>query len=382
MVFRSGSILECTGIVNPGSLEGPNVNFAWFDEARHYPDASALKVITGRVRIPGPNGEPPQLYITTTPKKNWLFDYFGPLRVECPTHGEVFIDEGIRGNNVTIYDKNCHICPLCGQECKVIDELASFKYDSLVVTLSTAENIANLQPDFVEKRAQSLSEQEARVLLDAEWEDIEEGQPFLPTMLWWDAAATEIPPLSPSQPMIVALDAATGRTTGDSDCFAIVGVTRHWDDAKADTHLAVRFYKTWRAKAGQKIDFEGTEEEPGPERVLRWLCENYNVLMVTYDPTELHSLAQRLSRESIAWFREFSQQNLRYEADRQLLNLIQAQRVVHDGSQELRSHLKNANRKLDASGKKLRIVKSTRSQPIDLAVALSMACFECLRLSL
>jgi len=381
MVFHNNGFIDCAGIVNPGSLEGPNITFAWFDESRHYPDASALKVLDGRVRIPGHRGLRPQIFLTTTPKMNWLFDYFGPMRAECPTHGEITIDNSIKGNNVDVLPVFRPICPICRQECKVTDEFAAFKKDSLVVTLSTAENVANLQSDFVEKRAQSLTEVEARVLLDAEWEDIDAGQPFLPTMLWWDSAATEIPPLTYSQPMVVALDAATGRMASESDCFAILGVTRHWDDTKADTDLAVRFYKTWRAKAGQKIDFEGTEEDPGPERVLRWLCDNYNVLMVTYDPTELHSLAQRLSRESVAWFKEFSQQNLRYEADRQLLNLIQAQRIAHDGSQELREHLRNADRKLDPSGKKLRIVKRSSSRVVDLAVTLSMAAFGMLRLN-
>lgn len=381
IVFKNGAVLECAGIVNPGSLEGPNLNFAWFDEARHFPDASAIKVLDGRVRIPGPNGESPQIFLTTTPKMNWLYDYFGPIHCECPNHGEIDIDTSIRADFNGILPIFEPKCPLCGHICKIIDAFASFKQDALVVTLLTSENVGNLQSDFVEKRAQTLTEAEARVLLDAEWEDIEAGQPFLPTMLWWDDCATEIPPLQYSEPMVVALDAATGRTTSESDCFAILGVTRHWDEAKTDTDVAVRFYKTWRARAGQAIDFEGTEEDPGPERILRWLCENYNVIMVTYDPTELHDMAQRLSREGIAWFNEFSQQALRFEADRELLTLIQERRIAHDGSQELRQHLMNADRKLDTSGKKLRITKRSQNRPVDLAVTLSMGCYWSLKLS-
>lgn len=382
LVFKTGAVLECAGIVNPGSLEGPNLNFAWFDEARHFPDGSAIKVLDGRVRIPGPNGETPQIFLTTTPKMNWLFEYFGPIRCECPTDGEIYLDTSIRADFNGILPHFEPKCPLCGQICEITDEFAAFKLDSLVVTLLTSENVANLQSDFVEKRAQTLTEAEARVLLDAEWEDIEAAQPFLPTMLWWDNAATKVPQLSKTEPMIIALDAATGRTATDSDCFAILGVTRHWDSEKADTHLGVRFYKTWRARAGQAIDFEGTEDNPGPERVLRWLCENYNILMVTYDPTELHDMAQRLSREGLAWFNEFSQSGLRYEADRELLTLIQEGRIAHDGSQELREHLRNADRKMDSTEKKLRIVKRSSARVIDLAICLSMASFHALRLSL
>ena len=103
--------------------------------------------------------------------------------------------------------------------------------------------------------------------------------------------------------------------------------------------------------------------------------------MVTYDPTELHDMAQRLGREGLAWFNEFSQAGLRYEADRELLTLIQEGRIAHDGSQELRQHLMNADGKLDPSGKKLRIVKRSQAKPIDLAVALSMSAYHSLRLN-
>ncbi|HUW11196.1 MAG TPA: terminase family protein, partial [Anaerolineae bacterium] len=50
IVFKNDATLHCTGIENPGSLEGPNINFAHFDEARHHPDDKALKVLDGRVR--------------------------------------------------------------------------------------------------------------------------------------------------------------------------------------------------------------------------------------------------------------------------------------------------------------------------------------------
>src|SRR6185503_1357220 len=78
------STLHCGGIEDPKSWEGPNVNFAHFDEARRHDTPAALKVLDGRVRIPGPKGEPAQLYLTTTPKKHWLFDYFGPLLTDQP----------------------------------------------------------------------------------------------------------------------------------------------------------------------------------------------------------------------------------------------------------------------------------------------------------
>jgi len=440
MVCNNGSYLDCAGIVNIGSIEGPNIHFFWLDEARHINDPNVPKTIEGRVRIPGPHGEPSQWWITTTPPSttdHWLYTYFGPMLCSCPECGDVHlrpqylytekqlkIVQRIRPDLYPLWSNTGAVilsddgtarlgyedhpqaslgrfkpewlmperrlqdmsllCPNCLHSVKIKDDFASFKLDSAVIALLTEENVnaGNLEADFVSKRGESLREGEKDILLWAEWGDTADQAPFLPTMVWWDNEATEVPLLRQIEPMVVALDAATGRTTSDSDCFAILGVTRHWLDNLADDHIAVRFYKTWRARAGEAIDFEGTEDDPGPERILRWLCEKYNVIMVTYDPTELHDMSQRLSREGLAWFNEFSQSNLRYEADRELLTLIQEGRIVHDGSQELREHLRNADRKLDSSGKKLRIVKRSTSRVIDLSICLSMASYHCMRLGL
>jgi phage terminase large subunit-like protein len=71
------------------------------------------------------------------------------------------------------------------------------------------------------------------------------------------------------------------------------------------------------------------------------------------------------------------------EWDKTLYDLIRDRRVSHDGNADLRQHIANANAKLEKDqDSKLRIVKKTQSRKIDLAVALSMACWECLRLLL
>ena len=106
-------------------------------------------------------------------------------------------------------------------------------------------------------------------------------------------------------------------------------------------------------------------------------------MVVTYDPTELHDMAQRLyQHEGIVWFEEFSQGNQRLEADRQLLELIKSRRIVHNGNEKLREHIRNADRKLDSTGRHMRIVKRNEAQKIDLAVALSMASYMTLHLNL
>lgn len=335
--------LYCGGIDDPGAWEGPNVNFAHLDEARRKKDAQALKVLDGRVRIPGPNGEMPQLYLTTTPRKNWLYEYFGPLKKD--------------------------------------DVRAAFKADSLVVTLLTEDNerAGNLEAGYTQKRGQSLTESERRVLLKAEWEDIDEAESFLPSMTLWDACQEQLPTLTNREPMVIAMDGATGRTDSKSDCFAVLGMTRH---PKRAEDVAARLTAKWQAQAGQHIDFEGTDERPGPLKFIRNLCQVYNVVQICYDPHELHYAAQVLNKENIAWLKEFPQGTQRGEADKQLLDLIMQRRLAHDGDPDLREHIANADQKKDAQDKKLRIVKREESLKIDLAICLSMSSYETLRLNL
>jgi hypothetical protein len=253
-----------------------------------------------------------------------------------------------------------------------------------------------LTSDFVAKRGQTLTDAEADVLILDQWGEIQEGQPFLPTMTWWDTLEEPLPPLRRNDQLVLALDAATGRKWGSSDCFGILGVTRHPDPRRADTDVAVRLIHTWQAPARGKIDFRGTAENPGPERIILRLCgwdidekgdivyrgNGYRVMTIVYDPNQLHGMATRLGQRGVAWFQEFSQADRRAEADRDLLSLIQRGGVAHDGNIELRMHLKNADRKLDSTGHKLRIVKRSKSRRVDLAVCLSMGSHECLRLNL
>jgi phage terminase large subunit-like protein len=129
------------------------------------------------------------------------------------------------------------------------------------------------------------------------------------------------------------------------------------------------------------LDFCGYElEEDG--RLTFHEDRAHRVLVVVFDPSELHDMSTRLSKANIAAFHAMGQTAKRMEADRQLLNLIQRRGLAHNGDPELRMHIMNADRRLDATGKKLRIVKRSNSQRIDLAIAMSMGTYEILRLNL
>jgi hypothetical protein len=371
MHFKTGSTIYFMGFQEALSLEGPNVHFAHMDEARRLKNAAALKALNGRIRIPGPNGEAAQMWLTTTPRMNWLYEYFGVIDHICLDCKFSFESEDVRP-----------LCPKCESDnTENEDPWLSFKEELLRVTLLTKDNEENLDHNFVEDRGRTLTEAEKRVLLWAEWEDIDEGQPFIPDMSLWDNCRGEIPPVEMEDQIVVALDASI-----NNDCFVLIGVSFHPDDRKI---VAIRFLYIWEPK-GIELDYLGTEDEPGPERILRWLCHDKsgrsipsddrefidsNIVLAVYDQYQLHAIMTTIKNEGITWVEKFGQQSPRLEADKFLLDKIMQKGIMHDGNPKLRQHIDNADRRLDNTSRKLRIVKRMDSKKIDLTVGLSMALY-------
>ena len=320
-----------------GGWEGPNLSFVHFDEARRHRTPIALKTFDGRIRIDGPNGETPQMWMTTTPRKHWLFEYFGPINDEE--------DE---------------------------DEYINFKRNSYTATILTKENEKNLSAGFAASRADSLTESEKRVLLEAAWEDVDDTEKFI-NIIWWDACKGDIPPLTPHEPAILALDAAKGGVTNVPDCFAAVLVTR---DPSDTANVAVRYMKLWEPPKGGMLSYTPIKEE------IRKLLDTYTIIEVAYDPYQLHDMAMTLYRdEKLGFFREFPQNKHRAIADKQLQTLILERRIKHDGDKILRRHIDNADIRKDST-EAVRLIKRTPSGKIDAAVATAMAASRCLHYNL
>jgi len=200
---------------------------------------------------------------------------------------------------------------------------------------------------------------------------------FVP-MEWWHACQhpeAEWPKFDKTRhSMIIALDAAVS-----DDTFGLIMGCRHPE--KPDEVL-IEYAQRWKPVQGHKVDFVGTDEKPGPEKVLRRLIKDYNIVQVAYDPYQLHDMATRLKHEGLAWFYEFSQGQDRLIADSQFRDLIREKRLWHRGEEHLTEHIQNANSKVDVEDRKIRIVKRVEKLKIDLAVAGSMMCHEVLRLNL
>ena len=226
-------------------------------------------------------------------------------------------------------------------------------------------------PEYYAEEEENLPNNEYRRMHKNEWVSPEETfiQPE-----WWEACRETLPPMPDDEPIILGVDAGVS-----DDCFFIAGVSRHPDLDKYDDHVAVRLAKKWQVKPGYKIDYQGTEDDPGPERYLRWAIENFNVIQLCYDSYQLHDMMLRLKREGIVWVSEFSQGAERLEADADLRRHIIHKRIAHTGQHtDLTEHVLNAMAKTDSEEGRLRIIKPSKKRKVDGAVALSMATYRCL----
>lgn len=192
-----------------------------------------------------------------------------------------------------------------------------------------------------------------------EWVIGDEDEAYIPSMTLWDACQGTLPAFSERDPIVCALDASV-----DGDTFGIVGVGKHPSGG-----LCVRLVMAW-VPNGQPLDYATIEAE------IREMAKRLNIYQIAYDPYQAHYLAQRLG--DTLWCAPFNQGGDRLEADRLTLDTIIQRGITHDGDPRLRAHLANANRKMDADGRRLRIVKRTADKKIDLAVCLSMACYRAL----
>lgn len=175
-------------------------------------------------------------------------------------------------------------------------------------------------------------------------------------------------------PVVIALDAAVS-----GDTFGLVVGCRHPNNSGDVLRL---YSQKWAPEPGKKLDFQGTDENPGPEKVLRRLIGEYNVIQVAYDPYQLHDFCNRMRKEGLAWFRPFSQANDRLLSDSQLRDLVRDRRLWHRGEVDSREHFQNADAKIDSEDHKIRIVKRTEKLKVDLCVAEAMETYELLRLNL
>ena len=223
--------------------------------------------------------------------------------------------------------------------------------------------------------------QESADLLENEFNRVHRNQwgssesSFIPTE-WLDACKGNPPPYEKLEPWVIALDAAIS-----GDCFGLVAVTRK------NGITIVRAVRKWTPPPGGKILYNapiGTppELDETPAGELRRLCNRHSVVKVCFDEYQLYSFCNQMKEELIVFFEAFPQTGKRLQADKALRDAIRERHILYDGNLDLREHLINANAKTEGETDKLRLVKRSDKLKIDLAVSLSMANYEAVKMNL
>lgn len=199
-----------------------------------------------------------------------------------------------------------------------------------------------------------------------------------------------VPALEHNEPIIGALDAGTKQ-----DSFGMLGVSvrtieRNKLDGTPDDYkiFIPRFVHVWTPGPNQPIEYSDPPEgprdptKPSPQTMIERLSEELHIVEWVYDPYQLHNLATNLNNRGVGYFVEMNQNvgGKRAKADKNLYDIIRDRSLLHDGNSDLLVHLKNANKQAEGDG--MRLQKRARGGKIDLAVCLSMACWEALELNL
>jgi len=209
---------------------------------------------------------------------------------------------------------------------------------------------------------ESHMKQEYPATSDEAFEATEVGA-FLSSITLWDACKVDLLPLDAHTPCVLAMDAGES-----NDCFAVGLISR--DPMNAE-RLAIRYARAYAPELGKVLDFDLIEAD------IRALIAAYAVQQGAYDPMLLGQMVRRLTtgkKPVPVPFEPFPQGVARLEADKALYDRITQRLIAHNGDDDLREHIKNANKKVDVEGRKLRIIKRVYALKIDLAVMLSMGC--------
>lgn len=169
-------------------------------------------------------------------------------------------------------------------------------------------------------------------------------------------------------PVYVAVD-----TGMKHDCTAIVGVTA---DAKVGKVIPL-FHKIWTPVEGETLDLEETVEP-----YLTKACENFNVVDITCDPSQMLQVMTKLTNLGLP-ISEFTQSDSgMIAASQALFDVMHDKNLWAYPAEDLREHLQNAVAQHTSRG--FRIVKDksnrrTAKKKVDGAVAMAMAVYKAIQ---
>lgn len=212
-----------------------------------------------------------------------------------------------------------------------------------------------IDPDEIAQMRKDLGPELAAQELDSQWVRVDGVTPLVRISQWNDLFEERD---NYTTKRVLAVDASI-----NSDTTAVVGVWRDANDFFVD-YNDIRMFQP-DAVLGE-IDFTALENH------LWDLWRTGRYATIAYDPYQLVSLMQRLKAKGIHTT-EFTQNSMRMKGDGFLRQLINEGRVHHPAHELLTEHILNATLKF--TNDQFRLIKPTKAKKIDLAVALSMACW-------
>lgn len=359
----NGSVIDCLPI-DPEGEAGSNADLIQFSELWGAMDDAKSRMWTEMTLSPTKFGT----------SLRWIESYAG-YQEESEILWELY-DLGVLQGEMVWPDRLYHVNEFFGPPRPL--ELYKNEKARLLCLWNTVPRCPWQIKEYYSSEETVLLSNEFRRMHRNEW--VTKTETFLP-MEWFDACQREEMPSYPkNHSMIIALDAATS-----DDTFGVSMQCRHPDRKNYPEDGCVVYAKRWKPAKGKKIDFWGTEENPGPLKETERLIENYNIIEVAYDPNQLHDPATQMQNRLGVNFRPFPQgsgKHSRLWADSDLRNRFRERHIWHDGNPELREHIQNADAQIDKEERKVRIVKRTQKLKIDLAVCLSMGMYEIFRLNI
>lgn len=200
------------------------------------------------------------------------------------------------------------------------------------------------------------------------------NEEFIP-IEWWDKATeafvqpADQDPNHPfkNYPVSMSVDAATKR-----DCTAVSGWTH--DSSRGKTIML--FHKIWTPERGVDFDLEATVEAYILEK-----RKKFNVVVVRYDPRDLHQTMTRLRSQGVPC-EEFQQtQENMVRASQALYDSLKWNNIEAYPDDEWRSHIRMAI--AENAGRGFRIVKDkgNRKAHVDGAISSAMGVYDAIERS-
>jgi len=270
------SVVYYGGIEKESGWAGPNVNWAWFDEAARKRTRKAFDILAGRIRV----GKNPQLWITTTPAgvNHWLYDLFSGAIFDPAAH-KIMQEMGWKGKIVEFFTSST-------EDNK--DNLDPFHYQMLMGMYSGRLAQQELHGQFVTMEDVVWEMFDSRVGGRNITEDAEYHH-GVPVEWWVDDGFTEHHPrvilfaqIIPPYVNVFDEYVARGELAEDSIDNALSKGYAKPSVALVDSSAAEFISRLWRKDIDTVRATHDVEE--GIKRVASWICDGNNVGHVRFHP--------------------------------------------------------------------------------------------------